>query len=898
MHRQTWCGWSWLLVLSCVCLTVSAQVPDIPPEQGAAGLYQALQRLNTTASVLHVVAHPDDEDGAMLTYSARGQAAHTMLFSITRGEGGANLISSDFFDALGILRTLEHQKSAEYYGIELFYSHAVDYGYSKTLQEALTQWRGENTVLEDLVRVVRRERPDVIAARFRGDSRDGHGHHQLSGVLARLAFDAAADPKRFPRQLEHGLRPWQPRKLYHDNIRPDWRSEDRDAWTLALPTGEYDPLLGRSYAQIARYGLGFQRSQGISGHDGPAGPRMSYYRLVRSAGIVSSDAKETSFWDGLDTSIEGIAERAMQNPPAWLREGLSAMQVAANGARNEFHPVQVEKVVEPLVEGLRATRNLLTLIQEKPLSESARDELQFHLQRKEAEFEDALARALALDFTSTAHDTPAAEGSSPFRGEESGFQHAVPGQSFYVRLALTNRGEYEVRPVELSLDVPSTWQAETPETAWPTLGYNEAVVAEPRVQLPSDAKPTKPYWRRASIREPLYEISETEFAGQPFAPPPVWGRAEVEIMNTKVFLRLPVRVKFRHPDLGRVAYPLDVVPAVGVRFLNENGVVPSGENEYPLSVAVKHGGHEHLQGELRLEIPEDWACDPVTQKFSFEKEGEEATFEFMLKLPPNLPPRRYVVQATATADGKSYDEGWRTITARDLSRYNLFTPARHELQAVDLDIAENLGVGYIMGSGDEVPAALSQLGCQVMLLDESDVAAGDLSSYDVIVVGVRAYAVRADLRNHNDRLLKYVHDGGVMIVQYQTPEFDNNYGPYPYRQGRSPEEVSEEDAEVTILEPNHVVLSRPNRITVADFEGWVEQRGSKFWQSWDERYTPLLECHDQGQSPQRGGMLFTQYGQGFYIYSAYAWYRQLPAGVPGAYRIYANMLSLPRTLSR
>jgi hypothetical protein len=348
-------------------------------------------------------------------------------------------------------------------------------------------------------------------------------------------------------------------------------------------------------------------------------------------------------------------------------------------------------------------------------------------------------------------------------------------------------------------------------------------------------------------------------------------------------------------------YPLTVVPAIGVSFPLSSGIVPRSRGNYSIDVVVRSAAKEHIDGTLRLELPPGWSSRPAVQTFAFGKEDEETLFTFEIDLPSGVREdsgSSYSIAAVAAAGGRQYRDGFQTITARDLSRLDLFRPAVHHVRSVDVELLGSPSVGYVAGSGDEVAESLQMLGLRPTLLSDKDLASGDLAAFDVILVGVRAYAVRPDLLTHNARLLRYVEHGGTLVVQYQTPEFDENFGPYPYEMGRNPEEVSEEDAQVAILDPEHPIMRSPNVITAEDFNGWVEQRGSKFWTTWDERYAPILECHDTGQSPQKGGLLVANYGQGTYVYAAYAWYRQLPAGVPGAFRIMANLLSLPETAAQ
>lgn len=885
----------WLLVIAAGGRTWSQDARSL--DAGACGLYQSLKGLQSTASVLHVVAHPDDEDGPLLAYFARGQGVRTMLFSITRGEGGANLISAHFFDELGALRTLEHATAAGFYGNELYYSRAADYGFSKTLAEAERQWNAGEPILADLAEVVRRERPTIIASRFRGDPRDGHGHHQLAGVLSQKVFDAAADARRFPEQLADGLHPWQVAKLYTDNILPQFRPEDRKAWTIEIPTGDYDPLLGLSYAQLARFGLGFQRSQGISGHVGSAGPRPSYYRLARAADASYKPEREASVFEGLDTSLTGIAKQAGAEPPAELATGLRAVQDSVQAAMDAFDPRDLSPTAEPLSRGLSQTRELLQRLSGWKLSDETRYSIQHLLQRKETEFQKALAQSAGLSIEAwAARDQQTLR--VPFFGEsESGFNHALPGQEFMTSIRIVNRSRTRVDVVTAAIEVPPSWQVEQPAVAAASpLGSNQAFEATSRVQVPITAEATRPHWRRGSIREPLYKI-DPPGTQAPLPVPPIQMVADLKIAGAAVRVRQTVEVRVSHPEFGAVRYPLTVSPALSVRIPLSHGVVRLGQDKYDVEVVVRSAEHGPRDGVLRLQVPDGWSTEPATHPMQFDKEDDEARFRFQVRLPPSLAAREYELSAVAESQGRVFTEGYQTVTARDVGRTNMYRPATHRVQAVDFKLSGAPRVGYIMGSGDDVPLSLAMLGIRVELLDAADLATRPLVDWDLILVGVRAYAVRPDVRKYNARLLDYVKAGGTLIVQYQTPEFDENFGPYPYEMGRNPEEVSEEDAPVILLQPDHPLFNVPNRIVTADFDGWLEQRGSKFWKTWDARYTPLLACHDAGQDPQEGGMLIARHGQGTYVYSAYAWYRQLPNGVPGAYRLFANLLSLPETMA-
>ncbi len=868
-----------LVVVCCVKFAAAQELADL--NGGSIGAYFTLKQLRTTGSVLHVVAHPDDEDGAFLAYCARGLGARTMLFSITRGEGGANLISNHFFDELGVLRTLEHQKAASYYGNELFYSRAADYGYSKTLEEAMKQWDDGQPILAELVEVIRREKPTLIVSRFRGDPRDGHGHHQMAGVLSRLAFELAADPKQFPVQIEKGLSPWQAKRLFIGQ-RSRGGNIPQGPNLIQVPTGTYEPLLGRSYAQIARFGLGFQRSQGISGHDGTPGPQTSTYLLAENVDAKNNDAKQhvTSLFSNIDTSLSGLLPEGTGGTSGEAKLVLTGIDEGLENIWTNWQARTPSLSVAPLATQLNQLRKLMALLEESGPADFPAHVRQ-QLGRTEQLLQEAIANCAGLKLEAWATH----EGGSPLH-------FATPESTIQVHTRLANQSS-AISAKCLSLKTTTGDQPKDPSTRTIEPRSND----ETRFAVTlSGLAPTRPYWRRESIREPIYSV-EVSGGQRPAPQPPLAVMAEIEVAGTTIELASVVQTRWRHPELGHVSYPVSIAPALSIQFPLAESVLPASEASYTVPLIIRSALPDPVSGTVRLELPDGWSSSPAEAPVSFRRDGEEATLLFEVQ-PADRAQGEFTISATATVDGKEYGEGFETVSARDLGRMNVYRQAVHRVRIADIQIVGEPRIGYIAGSGDNVAESLAALDLQPQLLSASDLASADLGQFDVILVGVRAYAVREDLRKHNARLLAYVKDGGVLIVQYQTPEFDANFGPYPYVMGRRPEEVSEEDAAVTILQPNHLLFREPNKISQDDFDGWVEQRGSKFWSTWDQRYIPLLECHDTGQAEQEGGMLFTRYGDGVYIYSAYAWYRQLPNGVPGAYRIFANMLSLPVTIDQ
>ncbi|HWP99063.1 MAG TPA: NEW3 domain-containing protein, partial [Vicinamibacterales bacterium] len=471
------------------------------------------------------------------------------------------------------------------------------------------------------------------------------------------------------------------------------------------------------------------------------------------------------------------------------------------------------------------------------------------------------------------------------------------GQRFEVRAVFASRGRTGVTLSRLALEAAAGWTVAGGPTGPVPARPNEPVAATFTVTVPPDAPPSRPYFRRASLAENRYTIDDPALLFQPAAPPPLVAAATYELEGQRVEVREPVRRLEPNLPYGYNSYTLAVVPAIAVTLEPAQAIVPTAAaaKQVRLRAEIVHNAEGPAEGRLALRLPTGWTADPPAHDFRFSRAGERAHVAFTVRLPA-IEARDYRIEAVATAGGREYREGYTLIQKRDLETRYLYRPAVAGVRGIDVQIASGLRVGYVMGIGDDVPSGIAQLGAEVRLLDAEDLATADLGTFDAIVLGTRAYAVREDLRTYNHRLLDYVRNGGNLVVLYNTQEFDPaRFAPYPGELPRGAEEVSEEDSPVEILAPSHPVLTTPNRITAADFQGWVEQRGSKFWSAWAPEYTPIIATWDRGQAPQKGGWLHARYGRGHYTYSAYAFHRQLPYGVPGAYRLLANLLSLGRT---
>ena len=873
--------------------TAMADTGEMAGATNASETWRALQRLQTTATVLHTVAHPDDENGALLTWLSRARGVRTGLYSTTRGEGGANLIGSELFDALGIVRTEEHLASVRYYGIDLFFSSAVDFGYSKRLDETLEKWDYQ-MLLEDMVRLIRLYRPDVIISRFQGNRQDGHGHHQASGVLTLEAFRVAGDANRFPEHLSEGLHPWQPKKLYISRSR--WRrsNDTGDAPVLKIDTGEYNALLGLSYSQIARQGLSYQRSQGAGQTRASKGSSVSELRLVDTT-LSEQPKSENTLFDGLDTTISGMAKLA--NTPT-LNAEFAQLQDSVDAAVSDYDARQSWTIVPHLVSGLKTTRGLIEKIQEVDINSSDQSHLLFLLRNKEQEFMTAANAALGVSLEVLVQPT----------GERSldTFTVAIPGQKFSIGIRMVNPAPIAAEFVNAWLDTPEGWnvhQIQRDEDAkeMTPIETNKPVSIAFKVEVPQNTAYTQPYWSRASeYHDAVYTLNHPESRFLPFTPPEVHGVVTYSVDGVDFTVTQPAQTRSINRPWGERRRLLTVAPAISLSVSPHIGVIPisestmtSGKTTFIATVEMLNNVKGESEGTLSLKLPDGWQASPENAPFTFTHEGASKTFTFQVSAEDVEVGNAYTIQAVATYNGEEYTTGYQTIDHRDLEPRHLYRPATMTLHSISLELPQNLSVGYIMGVGDKVPEALEQIGIDVEMLDREELRTGDLNRFDTILVGIRAYAVRRDLVAYNSRLLDYVHKGGNLIVQYQTPEFDAApFGPYPYTMGRRPEEVSEEDSQVTILMPDNPIFRHPNQITEADFDAWVEERGSKFLTEWDVNYQALLTCNDREQEPQHGGFLYAKYGQGTYTYAAYAFYRQLPAGVAGAYRLFINMLTL------
>jgi LmbE family N-acetylglucosaminyl deacetylase len=876
----------------------------LPIDHGAPALQQLLRKLRTRASFMLIVAHPDDEDGGMLTYLSRGQGARVAMLTLNRGEGGQNLMSADFEDALGLIRTQEILAADRYMAVDQFFGTEVDFGFSKTKEEAFAKWTHER-VLYDAVRAVRLYRPLVIGSVFIGAASDGHGQHQVSGQIAQEVFNAAGDPKVFP---EMGLPPWQPLKVYARI--PFARIDAQGMFDYAtnqytparfinyvtgkvtttvpkanvvVPEGTPDPLLGGlTYLQFARQGLALQKSQ--IGHNArlasPGRFDVSYHRYGSHPNQPDGDdsALESGFFEGIDTSLPGIATLAPSAPPK-LKAVLQLIDMHLSDAQRQFDPANPASVAEPLRIALQTLDTVISGTEGSTLSPTEKFNLLHELRIKRVQLNNALL--LALGISVKARTLRADEGDVVLNAQPS-----IAGQ-----LEVSVSGS---QPAQLK--------------AFSFIGPNESIAGTTSLQ-PSDTAitkggiyaighklkvaglaPTRPYFSRPDIEQPFYDISDPRLRNAPVTPAPFVVHTEFSCSGVSVFADAIV-AKYSETQ---TAEPVLIVPPVSVSLDRHAAILaPQQKTVHAFAIVRSDDAIQQLGG-VNLFLEQRSGAKGVSLGTFMPEEYSKVIGkdeQIGVQADANkLGGQTSTLVAVVSQNGHDYAEGYRPVGYPGLTYTNYYTPATVKVVPVDVHTAPNLNIAYLPGTGDDVPAALEQLGIHPHIITAADLAPEALKPYDAVILGVRAYETHPELAAANPALNTYAANGGVVIAQYNTGNLPAGTGPYPLSLGDS-EKVVEEDAPVQILTPENPLLTWPNHITAADFDNWIEERGHGFMGNWDAHYAALLETHDTGQQPQRGGLLVARAGKGAWIYLGLALYRQLPEGVPGSYRLLANLIS-------
>ena len=854
---------------------VYGQSQELYLDRGAVGLSQSLKRLPLISRVLFIMAHPDDEPAGLVTYVSRGRGARTAILSLTRGEGGQNLVGPDLFEALGLVRTGEMLAANEFYGASQYFSRAFDFGFSKSAEETLDKW-GRQRMLEDLVRTIRSFRPLVIVSVFDGSPTDGHGHHQACGLLAREAFEISGNPDRFPELTRQGLGPWQAARLYLRN-----RGEDPPG-SFSIDTGAYDPWLGASFRQIGAQGYSLHRSQGMGRAHALPG---SHPVKLRPGGISPSaplsGSSEASFEEALELKLPALAELwpAGSSERAGLGRALEGLAVIMERARNLFSPSAPSDCMPVLTMALKELRAIQRDWTGSRERSSASEVLEFFLKDKERDFLEAIRRASGLSL-----------------GAYSDQLLLTPGQSFRISVKVVNRSGASLGLQSLQVE-SAVLRTRALQDPLPMLLPGQDVNLELAGEVPREAKPSRPQRRRPRGVEDFYTVDDPALTLAPAAPPLATVRLGYVYEGERLEIEQPVEYLDVDRLKGTRRVPIHLVPPIQLEVTPPLHLVPlaSAGDARTIQLRIRNNSPKELQGRLELQPPKGWKVEPAQAPFALARPGQAAGVPFRVSADSGtLRPGRASFRAVASLGETEVTRQYRMISVFDRWNYPLYSPAQSRVEVLDLRIPPGLKVGYIMGAGDRVSETLSQLGFSVTALGPEGLGAGELGDYDCIIAGIRAYQVRGDLIEHNARLLDYVRDGGVFIVQYNTPDAWNRrqYAPFPARMVDRSHRVTDENAPVTLLEPDHRVFRYPNPITGKDFAGWVQERGLYFIQERDERFRALLASHDPGQPSLDGGLLVADYGKGRYVLTSYSWFRQLPAGVAGAIRLFTNLVSL------
>ncbi len=853
------------------------------PRHLAEILYR-IRGLRMIGHVLHVGAHPDDEDAGLMAFVARKYGARIVYWSATRGEAGQNRIGSHSGDALGIYRTWESLAAREIDGGESWYGPFYDFGYGSSGPEAVAKW-GWDALVREIVRAIRLVQPQVLVGRYSGEASDGHGQHQAIGAATVEAFDAAADPARFP---ELGLPVWQTSKLYQSTD-GDWQADEqrtsgqrraefeRDGY-LRIDAGEHDPIAGMSYQQQAVLALNCHQTQAIGFVPEP-GSYFYYYRLKKS--LVPTSARERSLYDGLDPSLLGLADWAGGGTPSDFSGTLETILTEIDAALSRFRPDDPAAAAGPLVAGLERLRRLRTQV----------DDIQAlgrQLDHKIASFEDAILACLGLDVDCVAERA-----------------HITPGDRVRILGRLLNPLDVRIDRSRLSLCVPDGWDVTPVSTHEPAqhVGYE--------VVVPVDAPVSAPSWLREPHDGYRYTVADETFACEALDAPPVVLQCDIVFAGQRLTVQRPATRRERFAG-GYRELPLSVLPAVSVRPQLRRIFLPVDATRRTIDVNAavqRHVDQRSQTGRLQIVTPEGWSVDPPFVELPAGLQGDVVSTRSQITVPRDATAGRYRLEyllgARHAHPAVTFEPVWmgapglpRAPDATTCIREAfLTTPASVDVDVLAATFAHRLIYGYVRGAAEGLLAALVNLDLNVSVISDEEMSFLDLSMFDAIVVGPNAYLLRDELRRNARRFLDYVAKGGTLIVQYQAYAYElHDYAPYPFHYNHPHDRITDPDALVTILEPQHPLMTHPNQMSADDFGGWVHDRGLYFFGSFDDRYTPILGCSGPDGELKRGGLVVAGYGRGTFVYVGYSLFRQAPAGVPGAFRLLANLLALPEAL--
>ena len=845
--------------LATLLLLLCSSTASLAQDRGSAALGELVDGLGVSARVLLIAAHPDDEDTALLAWLVHRQHADAAYLSLTRGDGGQNLIGDELGEALGVIRTEELLAARRLDGATQYFTRAYDFGFSKSAEETFTHWP-KDSVLRDVVTVIRAYRPQIVVAIFSGTPRDGHGHHQVSGILAREAYDAAADTVRYPRSVTGGHGAWTPTKLYLGPY------QSRDRATVRFNVGEYDPVLGRSYYEIAMESRSQHKSQAF-GRLQRRGVQLDWLMLEKAGSSGTANGiSERSPFDGIDTTwarLRQATARASREAAAAL-DSLPAATAAARTALDFRRPSTV-------VPALARVHRLLSRVRDARITDP---DVEASVRSGLTRVTRALVEATGVAIEATAGRATVARGDS------------VP-----VEVTFYARGDAPVAVMGVRIDGPDVSPAILLRDVGTTVPADSAAAWRGAIR---GVRVTQPWWLGFGRRGDVFDVPRAEVAqAESERPTAAVARVTMAIDGATVEATAPVVHRRADPVRGDVQRPLAVVPPVAVTLERRVEYARAGTPLQRMErVELRSALTTATDVTVTLAVPAGLTSDGA-KRVTLPPGGTQGV-EFDVRGTPRA--TRGEVSAVAEGRGERFRDGYTAIEYDHITPQRMYREASVDLQGVDVALSPGLRVAYIPGAGDNVAPMLRQLGIPVTVIEPSALATSDLSSYTTVVVGTRAYESHPELVQHNARLLDYVRRGGTLVVQYgQYEMMQAGIMPFPITISRPHTRVTVEDAPVTFLDPQHRTLRAPNRIGPGDFEGWVQERALYMPSQFDSAYAAPLAMSDPGEPASRGALLVAPYGRGLYVYTTMAFFRQLPAGVPGAARLFVNFLSAKAT---
>jgi LmbE family N-acetylglucosaminyl deacetylase len=821
-------------IIGAICVFILSDLSaEAPKRYNSSEIYKMIQKMNVLGNALYVAAHPDDENTRMITYLSKGELVNTAYLSLTRGDGGQNSIGPEQSELLGVIRTQELLSARRVDGGTQFFTRVMDFGYSKSADETLNIWN-KDELLEDAIWIIRKFKPDVIITRFPSDRRAGHGQHEASAIIAEEAFDLAMDPNIYPGQLEF-VDPWQPARIFMNTGRwwnPNIQESDS---VISLDIGEYDPLSGLSYSELGADSRSQHRSQAF-GITWRRGTSKEYLEFIKGEGL------KPELFDGIDITWNRINRRDIASDVSEILDNYDFRSPAGS------------------IPDLIKLRGKISELEDK-----------FWKEKKLKELDDLIRACAGLYLEAT-----------------SGKPYLSPEDIVNVTLEITNRSDIDISVVGL------TSKALAYDTTMSTgLKNNAPLYINLSKQLKDGVRETSPYWLEKPVREFKYEIQDQNLKGLAQNPVSIEFEVKLKINKEHISYCIPVVYTWTDRMEGQQYEPLEIGPKLFVEITEGVFIFP---DEKAKDITIKlDTRNQPAKGNLFVKLPEGWRTEP--DKLTFDLMPEETAF-YHFKLFPTEESSHGYIQAFAEIEDKEYDRKLVSIEYEHFPKQSIYLPSVAEVVKLDIQ-KKGSRIAYIKGAGDEVGPSLEQIGYEVTYVDEGNIELIDFEDYDAIVFGIMAFNNHVYLGDYNNDFLKYMENGGNVIIQYNNIRIGTKSPillPYPIEfSGRSASvRVSVEDAEVRILEPDHEILNTPNKISSNDFNGWVQERGLYFPVSWDEHYHAILSSNDPGEEALDGGLLVARYGKGHYIYTTYAWFRQLPAGVPGAYRIFANLISIGR----